>query len=244
MTHYTSWIAPAPAQHIGNANYRYETESIGAIYTCDHSLEHRDLTRFAIFQGDGSHAGVERIELDGYQQTILNGDGKDLWVSYSFMVESPNVATAPWTVIGQVKALGSGPACNFELRSENGGHEIRYIRRTSTDPNAALVYNLVWSKTDFAYDTWYRVVERFKPDATGGTGRIQVWFEGSNIVDYTGNTGMSFATGYYFKFGIYRADNGIGTPLAAQYANVEVSNGSLFLRIADPLPIVRILPSV
>lgn len=245
MSRYANWIGGAPAQHIGNNKYRYETESVGATYICDHSLEHLDLTRFQIWQGNSQYGGVERVELDGYQQKITNGSGDELWVSYWFMLEEGYTNNAQWTVLGQVKAFDSGPACNFDLGLENGGKRLNFVRRNWTEPSGPLVNTVMWTKNDLVQGQWYRVVIRFKPDPTTNSpqGVIQMWFDGELLVNYTGNAGMSFSGGYYWKYGIYRAESGGNNPLAVQYANVEVSKGSLFLRVADPLPIVRILPS-
>jgi hypothetical protein len=172
----------------------------------------RDVICFEVRQGDRRRQANERgrpIERSEIALRPRLRFGVDYRVSYDFMVRPGPRSTAAWANVGQVHstvdpfdAKGIGPVFAVQFDRER----MRIVARAdprmmSTErPASRWLYS---DDRDMVRGRWYRMDldVRFDP---GGDGRVAVWRDGRQIVDYAGAVGYRDAIGPYWKLGIYR----------------------------------------
>jgi len=189
-----------------------------------------DRTRFEVRQGDqwdedrNSGENKERSELDGYKTTWTSS--ADVWCAYSFLIEPGPRCRSDWCAIGQMHATrGDVKPLHFHFNDEK---LVIYSEASDarTPPIATKHY-----QEPLARSIWHHMVFHMRQHPT--TGRLEVWLDDARIVDFSGP--MGGATAYYWKFGIYRGYGPIATPLAVEFANMEIGTADLTPRIAKPL---------
>ena len=196
--------------------------------------------RFEIRPGDHVPAdkpNFERTEVAHYKFSTF---GKEVWLSYSLLLEAGQPSTAPWLMLSQWHGLNDPwdvaiwPPIGMYLAEE------KLHIDTSFDPH--------WVQTDnqpritryigerFERGVWHHFVHavRFDPD---GAGRLRIWIDGRPVVDVD-NVAIGFRDllGPYIKHGLYR-NVGDDSRQVAWFANFEVGPTSLEGRIANPLPL-------
>jgi hypothetical protein len=197
--------------------------------------------------GKSTNAGIYRFELHQGENRANGNDpdtkdrselehktdipkGKETWGSYSFMIEKGDpILVYLDTVIGQWHSdQGVAPPLTFQFYKE----KFRVASRSGTSRNRTFKQHYL---ADMKREEWNHLVFRIKFD-TNDRGLLQVWLNGKQIVnEEKANIGYSDSAYNYWKFGIYRKTYPI--PLSMQYANMEISNSSLFDRVAKPLVI-------
>lgn len=182
----------------------------------------------------GSYGGSQRSELDGSGFAFNNGT--EVWVSYSDCIEPGPDLTTNWFITGQflpaiANAAGGGPA--FDISGKIGN--LRHIDYT-TNGGVSQITGYEWP---LVRGKWENMVLDVIMDPTGATGKINVWKNGVQVVNYAGPTGTTPPSGtqsYRFKFGIYSSQ--APEYQAARYANVTYSaTASLASKVTSPDPI-------
>jgi hypothetical protein len=176
--------------------------------------------------------------------------GDDIWFSYLMRVRAGAAIASSFNILGQFHSLaddGSDPAYGtdedlsppFAINLMPTTEVVRIIRRYSTvDPSTVASVTQVneYDTAQIVRDYWYPVVGNIQ-FATGGTGKLKIWWDGSLVVNQTGiNIGFHDKTGPYWKFGIYRAES--TETLVVDYANFEMGLTDLSARVGAPLPII------
>jgi len=200
--------------------------------------------RFDVRSGDvwphdiqTGNAGVERSELAGpIDATNPGAFDTNVWTAYQFRIQRGVPVTSQWVVLGDWHMLpdpgdiGASSAWQFELLA---GDILGFETRTSTqDPILVNPHmNYIWkSAAPVTRGVWHSLVSRaifdWRPD---GTGAIDVWLDGAQIIRYRGAVGYNTTRPPYFKFGVYRA--AAPETLAVYYSNIAISRASLLPRV-------------
>ena len=225
---------PIPAGHvpveIGEAPFIQENSARSwSLQQAENSRSHA--LRFEVRAGDQwpddqeSGENKERSELDGYK-THWSGKAP-VWVAYSFLIEPGAAYRSDWTAISQMH--GSEVRPFFVLFK---GAELSIV--TERLGPSGTVEKQVYAGT-LARGAWRHVVYELV-QSSSDDGSLKVWLDGAPIVDYRGPIG-SDRNEAYWKFGIYRGYGPIASPLAVDYANMEISQSDLSPRIQAPLPV-------
>ncbi|WP_375311191.1 heparin lyase I family protein [Bradyrhizobium sp. A5] len=210
----------------------YVAETAGADWSIRRaSVDTADITRFEVRAGDvwgedrSSGENKERSELDGYKRRYEYGS--DVWGAYSFLIEPGAEYQSDWTAISQMHGSKIRP---FHIHFK-AGRLIIYSEASGSrsGPETSIRYNQMLSRNE-----WHHVVFHLREGSTNG--QLEIWLDGKKAVDFSGMIG---ATGNqaYWKYGIYRGYGPIATPLAIQFANMEVGKSDLVARVATPLPV-------
>lgn len=194
-----------------------------------------DVTRFEVRPGDrwgedvASGENKERSELDGYKHKFAHGS--DVWGSFAIFIEPGAEYRSDWTAITQ---MHGSMLRAFHLHFQQGKLTILSEHK---GPGAGAViasrYNGPLSR-----NAWHNFVFHLREGAQD-RGRLEFWLDGKKIVDFAGEIGAP-GNQAYWKFGIYRGYGPIATPLAIQYANMEIGTSDLTDRIANPLDIKQL----
>jgi hypothetical protein len=191
-----------------------------------------DVTRFEVRPGDQwnedreSGENKERSELDGYKQTFAHGT--DIWGAYAFIIEPGADYRSDWSAINQMH----GSILRAFHVHFNDGKLVIYSEHKG--PGAAAVVSARYSGP-LSRNMWHNVVFHLH-EGQSDSGRLEFWCDGKKIVDFTGSIG-AVGNQAYWKFGIYRGYGPIATPLAIQFANMEIGTSDLRARIVGPLPV-------
>jgi polysaccharide lyase-like protein len=174
--------------------------------------------------------GAERTELAGYEarsRARFEGHAvESIWGADSFYIEKGDPLTTNWFAIGQMHVQAGGvPALAFSLQN---GEFLAVDLRADGNAGGRI------GRYPIARGVWYHRVFHLKFDQAG-KGFVKVWINGAQIVDYSGNTGVSTTQYYYWKFGIYRSQ--APEYVAVRYANMTIGTADLSARIAKPVPI-------
>ncbi|TYL92023.1 hypothetical protein FXB40_26625 [Bradyrhizobium rifense] len=196
-------------------------KSVGAI----------DITRFEVRAGDiwsedrASGENKERSEFDGYKRRFEYGS--DVWGAYSFLVEPGPEYQSDWTAISQMHGSKIRP---FHMHFKLGRLTI-YCE--SSGPHSGLQTSTIYSEM-LSRNEWHHVVFHLREGVPNG--RFEFWLDGRKAVDFSGMIGAP-GNQAYWKFGIYRGYGPIATPLAIQFANMEIGPTELLSRVATPLSV-------
>lgn len=185
--------------------------------------------RFEVRPGDHYHdetsdGGLaERSEIEMWRK--LYQPDTQINVSYGFTLEPGAANNAPWTVVGQMHNLSSGPP-PFSVAMY--GENMTIIAR---GPNGA-ENDIYRDPNPIARGHQYQmdIQVMFGSD---GNGTLKVWRDGVQIVNYSGPLGGGSGDGYYWKEGVYRASGGTNT-MAADYSNLQVTTGPAPVPSASP----------
>ena len=147
---------------------------------------------------------------------------KSIWGANSFYVEKGDPITTNWLALGQMHVQSGGiPALAFSL--QNGEFLAVDFHSDSTAGQLG--------RYPIARGVWYHRVFQIRFDQTG-KGIIKVWINGQQIVDYSGDTGLSATQFYYWKFGIYRSQ--APEYVAVRFANMTIGTVDLSSKITSP----------
>jgi hypothetical protein len=157
----------------------------------------------------------------------------DAWVSYSVCIEPGAASTGNWFFNGQVHQTlnpASGASPPFAMNTKIGEYgQVIFVN--NGDQNYVTAYE--WPQIR---GKWTNVVIQMNFDPTGVQGKINIWFDGTQVVNYAGITGQTPSGGgtqnYYWKFGVYRGQS--PEYQAVRYANMTYSSSSLAAKIASP----------
>lgn len=187
----------------GGLNFRTESENAFANANCcifvnthqlDFTLLHTDNTPA---QGSGQRSEI--------LETGTHADGVTLNASYEFMLSATSptndcwsggpIGSDSWSVIGQYHDSGSGPPVHENLLgSASGGDTFNVWYNTAT----AIAYA---GTSNISRGTWHTVDVIMKPTSSGTGSILQIWFDGTQVVNLTNLHGT---TPYYWKMGWYR----------------------------------------
>lgn len=138
-----------------------------------------------------------------------------IWLSLFAFHQTPDTAT---------EAIGSGPL----LVAVNNGNLVVTTRYADEAEHTKTTATLHYAEP-IVFGATMSFVGRIVLGKTAG-GELDLWLNGSQIVNYTGRIGFNDAVGPYFKAGLYRAA-GSNRTLLARLARVEVGTASLAHRV-------------
>ncbi len=190
----------------------------------------------------GGTGGSERSEMDGAIGAGGNAQWtgtQEVWISYSMCTEPGAPITSNWFITGQIQRSYAPASGNGSPPFLIGGKigEFRQIGIVD-DGDSASVTGYTWP---IIRGAWENFVLDLIMDPTGATGKVDIWKNGVQIVNFSGKTGIAPAAGglnnYYWKFGLYRSQ--APEYEAVRYANMTFTNDgtSLASKIAAPDPI-------
>jgi Ca2+-binding RTX toxin-like protein len=181
--------------------------------------------------------GKNRSEVGSYRSTQI---GREFDLSYEFMVESGAANQADWLLLTQMHQTrdraedGStidemaSPPLALMLRGEHLEIAARTDpnKATSTTPERIVgtgQTDTMWlDDAPLERDVWHSIRYEMVFDADpSGAGRLAVWLNGTQIVDYTGPLGYNDDIGPYLQLGVYRGETSETT--AARFRDVQMS---------------------
>jgi VCBS repeat-containing protein len=183
----------------------------------DHTLQFQ-------LQPNDSWFGTHRSEVAG----PLIPAGQTVNVSYNFQVASGSTPQT-WTVLGQFHTDDNAPTPTpdypvfaVELANSTGGGagnyltiDAEYLQAGHTAPTDLILYV---SPTPIVRGQSYsvQVTANFSDNANGF---LEVWINGSQVVDYHGPLG--YGHGIYWKEGVYRGWDNV--TMTASYSNLDIT---------------------
>lgn len=193
-----------------------------------------DQVRFEVRSGDkwaSDSVSVNRAELDGFPAEYPKS--VTLWGAYSFVIE-PGAAGSPDAYIGQLHQTAEAGYTSLDppLAFHLVGTTLKVDTRTDNgtppagNPSAVTRYSF-----DPVRGRWYNVVFKINIDPAG-SGALEVWIDGTKVVNLSGIATGYNAAGNYWRIGVYR--NAETVTFALRFANVEFGTTDLTARITAP----------
>lgn len=162
-----------------------------------------DTLRFEVRSGDQwwkDPDWKERSEICGDQ--VLDA-GQTISVRYGCMIEPGAANTADWIVLGQFHADDSHTSPPFAL--ELVGEKMAVVLRYQLPGQSSQTTVYAWiDDRNIERGRYYDIDIKVNFDVTG-KGFLEVWRDGSQIVDYDGPIGYGY--GVYWKHGVYREES-------------------------------------
>jgi Polysaccharide lyase/RTX calcium-binding nonapeptide repeat (4 copies) len=163
--------------------------------------------------------GVERAEIN---DTARYSTSQEIGVAYQFMIEPGPQNTARWLVMGQLHSNTNGSP-PIEIKLEGNDKMVIYGNYQSSSGN--LVYQKLFQDAqNLVRGKWYTMKLDVKIDAYG-SGHVNVWRDGQQIIDYDGRLGYQGQTQTYWREGIYRSSPSGGETIAINYKNLDIEVG-------------------
>src|SRR5215213_8499352 len=126
---------------------------------------------------------------------------KTYWTAFSVFVRDwGTLSSGDAALFGTQLHSGddsSGYSPAFGLYTTNSGRNFQVQVRS-----AASSTTLRYADRPIPFGRWVDVVMKFKQN-TSGAGFLQVWYDGEQVVNHTGNLGFPVNAKDYFKFGYY-----------------------------------------
>ena len=235
---WTQLITGSPAIGLGSYGDTVDPQCAGESYSIAKADFRRDWYRFEVREGEAADydnpASVNRAEFECDTRWSFN---TDYWISYAFCMRPGDTILTGWSLFGQLHHSpdagedGFSPPFAIEYNTSTGNLEI--VRRTSTqNPLVTAPTRVVAATIPFQRGRVYHILQQHNINPTG-TGKHNVWFDGSQVLSYSGHTGYVDAVGPYWKMGIYREAS--TETLVVDYANFEMTTASLDARRTSPL---------
>jgi len=181
------------------------------------------ILRFEVRPGDhwaNDVPGVERSEVAGATHYPL---GRNIHVSYDFMIEPGAANRAKWLVIGQFHQDGAIWSPPFEIGLTGDKMDI-VIAAAGEAAIRWSAYKTLWTDSaDLVRGRTYHMQINARFDLTGG--HLDVTRDGVRLVNYDGPLGWSGMRSVYWKLGVYRAAS--QTAIAARYSDLSVTEGAI-----------------
>jgi hypothetical protein len=184
----------------------FRQQNVGAAWSYafangQHRYEVREGDLFAvadIFQRDEVYDSINKLDI-----------GKKYQLAFKFMLEPGQANSASWLLITQMQSTfdageaGHSPPFALELY----GEKLRVVTRVSSaaiSTEADTVYTRHYESPALARGQWYDVKVQivFGPFSNG---RLKVWIDNAQKVDFAGALGFNDVAGAYVKQGIYRS---------------------------------------
>jgi hypothetical protein len=157
---------------------------------------------------DPTTSGSHRSELEFPPSIQL---GKTYWIAYSIYIDDwGNLSSGDDSLFGtQVHSgnsnLGLSPSFTTYTTGANGGRTMQILRIYSTATNPTPSQTIAYRSPEIPiqFGQWMDFVFKFR-EALDGSGLLQVWLNGQQVMDYSGPLGYN-TPGYldYPKFGYY-----------------------------------------
>jgi hypothetical protein len=126
---------------------------------------------------------------------------KTYWTAFSVFVRDwGTLSSGDSALFGTQLHSGddsSGYSPAFGLYTSNNGRNFQVQVRSKASSTT-----LRYADRPIPFGRWVDVVMKFKQN-TSGAGFLQVWYDGEQVVNHTGNLGFPVSAKDYFKFGYY-----------------------------------------
>jgi hypothetical protein len=162
--------------------------------------------QFQVDPGDPTTSGGKRAELSMTPAIEMN---KVYWMTVSAYVKDwGNLSDADAALFALQMHSGDNSRSlspSFGIYTSNGGRSFKVAARwsTSSDPQQGNSEKIYYGDYPIQFGRWVDFVVKFKHN-TSGSGFMQVWADGQQIVNHQGNLGFN-TPGFkdYGKFGYY-----------------------------------------
>lgn len=163
---------------------------------------------FQLAPNDPATSGSMRSEFE-FPPDIENG--KTYWIAFSVNVPdwgplpSGDDALFGTQVHSGDSSMGFSPSFSIVTYGASGGRTFQVFRTSNTSGTSQTMYK--YPEMPIRFGQWMDFVFKFR-HAIDGSGLLQVWLDGQQIVDYAGPIGFN-TPGYkdYAKFGYYNWSN-------------------------------------
>ena len=170
---------------------------------------------FQLAPTDPDTSGNPRAEIS-FSKTIEYN--KVYWVAMrAYVHDWGSLASNDVSVFGTQLHSGDnsrGLSPSFSLIANNGGRtfQVYAVTSTSSSPSQSNSVTTRYSVGSIPFGRWVDFVFKFRHNVSGN-GLLQVWMDGQQIVNHTGNLGFN-TPGYndYAKFGYYNWSAGFNSP--------------------------------
>lgn len=184
--------------------------------------------RFEVRQGDvfksSSWTDPSTSERNNVQELVGNRHSvaEEVKINYDFMIEPGAANTSRWVVLGSLKGFyAESWSAPFEVALR--GEKLAITANYESSPGN-LVYRDLWvSDVNITRGKWYDIKINFDWGPSGN-GKIDVFLDDKQIVDYDGKVGYYNQTAYLWKTGIYRST--APETLAVQVKNLSMETGT------------------
>ena len=251
-----------------------ETLRLGKVTDPTNSSQKALAFQAALSDPPTSGQNTTRAELTGKNPNNVNVVvmNKVYWVALKvYVYDWGNLGTSDGSLFGTQMHQGNpnivvgGPS--FSLYARQSGRFFRVQARysTSSTPNSDNSTSVYFDERPMPFGRWVDFVFKFKHNTTG-SGFLQLWMDGQQIVSYTGHLGYNTGYNDYVKFGYYNwqgsgsaprklllrspvlvADPAAANTQPSSYETLSISKpsrfGGLLLRRRNLVPAVRALPS-
>jgi hypothetical protein len=169
---------------------------------------------FQLAPTDPSTSGSKRCELSFPQNVEMN---KVYWVALSvYVYDWGTLSTSDVSLFGTQmhsgdNSRGLSPSFSVVVRSAGRNFQIMSNSSTSSSPSQSTTLSVRHPEQPIPFGRWADFVFKFKQN-TAGSGFLQVWVDGTQLVNYTGNLGFN-TPGFkdYAKFGYYNWSSGFNS---------------------------------
>lgn len=166
----------------------------------------RKVLQFQVDPSDPTTSGGKRAELSQSPSIEMN---KVYWMAVSTYVKDwGTLSDADAALFGMQMHSGDNSRSlspSFGIYTSNGGRSFKVAARwsTSSDPQQGNSQKVYYGDQPMQFGRWVDFVIKFKHN-TSGSGYLQVWMDGQQIVNHQGNLGFN-TPGFkdYGKFGYY-----------------------------------------
>ena len=207
----------------------------------------KNFQKFEVRSGDVWSGDVgnskERAEL--YTNATKFSFNQDYWGAWSFNLDfGDDITGNSLFIIGQFHQTPDAgdatisPMFDVSLATSSASTLQVRTRTSQVDPIVASPTPTTHYTTPIDRFTWHDVVMRINFDpADPGTGLLDFYLNGTQVVAYTGPIGYVDAVGPYFKWGIYSGTASYTRKV--KYANMQWGTASLASVVASPEAIVE-----
>ncbi|WP_262300412.1 polysaccharide lyase, partial [Microvirga sesbaniae] len=164
--------------------------------------------RFEVRKGDvfsdSGWTDPSTSERNNVQELVSNKHpvSQEVKINYDFMVEPGAANTSRWVVLGSLKGFYAADwSAPFEVAMR--GEKLAITANYESSPGN-MVYRDLWvSDVNITRGKWYDIKINFDWGASGN-GKIDVFLDDKQVVNYDGKVGYYDQTAYLWKTGIYR----------------------------------------
>ena len=170
---------------------------------------------FQVALSDPTTSGGKRAELSGPQNVVFN---QVYWVALRvYVYDWGNLGTSEGSLFGTQMHSGNnnlGLSPSFAIITRDGGRNMAIDARwsTSSSPTQSNDVTARYALQPIPFGRWIDFVFKFRHNVSG-SGFLQVWMDGQQIVNHTGNLGYNTpGINDYIKFGYYNWSGSGSTP--------------------------------
>lgn len=212
------WVANTPRQAWSVSSSDDETIRVeihpGDLYTSAGWTDSSTTERNELYYADITSPNEDKA------WQIPNGTACALEVDIT--KRDANIYTAPWMVLAQVFGNGAGGSPPIELSLASNDNKFGIVLRNNAVESSPWVMSSPW-----AQNATHRL--RMEWTLNGNqTGTVRVWWDGVQVVNFSGTVGHTGQTSQEFSIGTYRFESTEATAFDFEVIGVQIGSHSTF----------------